>query len=195
MPLLPPEPASFPENLLTDPTLLTARPGRWWAVYTKARGEKALARHLRGRSVAHYLPLHRNTWRNKGRTFTSYLPLFPGYVFLHGDDQARVAALESNLISRVLDVPDQERLVNDLRRVDRMLAADVPVERADALVPGQAVEIIAGPFQGLGGTLVRHGNQLRLVVAVTFLQQAVSAEVEGWMVEPVGRSGVAVASG
>jgi transcriptional antiterminator NusG len=195
MPLLPPEPASFPENLLTDPTPLATRPGRWWAVYTKARGEKALARHLRGRGVPHYLPLHRHTWRNKGRTFTSYLPLFPGYVFLHGDDQARVAALESNLISRILDVPDQKRLVNDLRRVDRMVAADVPVELADALVPGQAVEIVAGPFQGLQGTLVRHGNQLRLVVAVTFLQQAVSAEVEGWMVEPVGRPGVAVASG
>jgi transcriptional antiterminator RfaH len=195
MPLLPPEPASFPENLLTEPTLLATRPGRWWAVYTKAKGEKALARHLRGRAVPHYLPLHRHTWRNKGRTFTSYLPLFSGYVFLHGDDQARVAALESNLISRVLDVPNQERLVNDLRRVDRMLAADVPVERADALVPGQAVEIVAGPFQGLRGTLVRHGNQLRLVVAVSFLQQAVSAEVEAWMVEPVGRSGVAVASG
>ena len=195
MPLLPPEPACFPENLLTDPTLLTARSGRWWAVYTKAKGEKALARHLRSRAVPHYLPLHRHSWRNKGRTFTSYLPLFPGYVFLHGDDQARVAALESNLISRVLDVPDQERLANDLRRVDRMLAADIPVERADALLPGQAVDIIAGPFQGLRGTLVRHGNQLRLVVAVTFLQQAVSAEVEGWMVEPVGQAGVAVASG
>jgi|SRR5262245_9840148 len=195
MPLLPPEPSAYPDNLLTEPTLLADRPGRWWAVYTKAKGEKALARHLRGRAVAHYVPLHRHTWTNKGRKFTSHLPLFPGYVFMYGDDQARVAALESNLISRMLDVPDQKRLLNDLRRVDRMLSAEVPVDRADALVPGQPVEIIAGPFQGLQGTLVRHGNQLRLVVAVTFLQQAVSAEVEGWMVEPVGRPAMAAASG
>ena len=117
--------------------------------------------------------------------------MFPGYVFLHGDNDARVAALESNLISRVLEVPNQDRLLVDLRRVDRVLASDAPVERADALLPGRAVEIIAGPFQGLQGTLIRYANQLRLVVAVTFLQQAISVEVEGWMVEPVSRPALA----
>jgi transcriptional antiterminator RfaH len=187
MPLLPPEPNGFPETLFAEPDALAERPGCWWAVYTRSKGEKALSRHLRGRGVFHYLPLARNTWKNKGRTFTSYLPLFPGYVFLHGDNDARVAALESNLISRVLEVPNQKRLLIDLCRVDRVLAADAPVERADALIPGRAVEIIAGPFQGLQGTLIRYANQLRLVVAVTFLQQAISVEVEGWMVEPVSR--------
>jgi transcription antitermination factor NusG len=187
MPLLALEPCGFPDNLLTEPDALSDRPGNWMAVYTKSKGEKALARHLRGRGVFHYLPLARNTWKNKGRTFTSYLPLFPGYVFLHGDGDARVAALESNLISRVLEVSNQSRLLIDLRRVDRVLTSDAPVERADALIPGRAVEIIAGPFQGLQGTLIRYANQLRLVVAVTFLQQAISVEVEGWMVEPVGR--------
>ena len=58
---------------------------------------------------------------------------------------------------------------------------------ADLLVPGQPVEIIAGPLSGVQGTLVRHGGQMRLVVEVNFLQQAVSAEVESWMVEPVSR--------
>lgn len=187
MPLLAAEPVRFPEGLLTDPDVLADCPGRWWAVHTKARGEKALARHLYGRSVAYYLPLHRHAWRNNGRTFTSHLPLFPGYVFLFGDDDARLAALESNQVSRMLPVPDPTRLVSDLRRVDRMLAADVPVTPADVLAIGQAVRITAGPFEGLTGTLIQHGGQLRLVVEVAFLKQAVSVEVEGWMVEPAGR--------
>src|SRR5262245_34908693 len=186
MPLLAAEPTRFPDGLLTDPESLGGRAGRWWAVHTKARGEKALARHLFGRSVAYYLPLHRHTWKNNGRTFTSHLPLFPGYVFLFGDDDARVAALESNQVSRMIPVPDQTRLAADLRRVDRMLAADAPVAPADALAPGQPVRIVAGPFEGLTGTLVHHGNHLRLVIEVAFLKQAVSVEVEGWMVEPAG---------
>jgi transcriptional antiterminator RfaH len=186
MPLLAAEPVRFPEGLLTDPDALSDRPGRWWAVHTKARGEKALARHLFGRSAAYYLPLHRHTWKNNGRTFTSHLPLFPGYVFLFGDDEARVAALESNQVSRLLPVPDQTRLVSDLRRVDRMLAAEVPVAPGDALAIGQQVRISAGPFEGVTGTLISHGCQLRLVVEVAFLKQAVSVEVEGWMVEPAG---------
>ena len=187
MPLLAAEPIRFPDGLLTDPDALADRPGRWWAVHTKARGEKALARHLFGRFVAYYLPLHKHSWKNNGRTFTSHLPLFPGYVFLFGDDDARVAALESNQVSRMLPVPDQVRLVNDLRRVDRMLAAQAPIAPADAMAPGQPVRITAGAFEGLTGTLVQHGNQLRLVVEVAFLKQAVSVEVDGWMVEPVGQ--------
>ena len=187
MPLVAPEPTRFPDDLLTNADGLADRPGQWWAVYTKSRGEKALARHLYTRSVPYYLPLYRHSWKNKGRIFTSHLPLFSGYVFLYGDNDDRVSALESNQISRVLPVSDQPRLLSDLRRVDRMLAAEAVVTPTDALVPGQAVRIVAGPFEGLNGTLVRHGSQLRLVIEVAFLRQAVWAEVERWMVEPVGQ--------
>ena len=62
-----------------------------------------------------------------------------------GIDLTRVAALESNQVSRLLPVPDQVRLVSDLRRVDRMLAAEAPVAPADALVVGRPVRITAGP--------------------------------------------------
>jgi transcription antitermination factor NusG len=194
MPILSAEPTHFPEGLLTDPDIFDARPGRWWAVYTRSKAEKALARHLQSRSVAHYLPLQRNTWRKEGRTFTSFLPLFPGYVFLRGDEEDRVTALESNLISRILEVPDQERLFSDLRRVDRVLGADVEVGRSDVLAVGQPVDIVAGPFEGLRGVLLRRGNQMRLVVEVAFLRQAVSVEVEGWMVEPVSSQSMATSA-
>ena len=185
MPIVAAEPVMFPEGLLTEPDALADRHGRWWAVYTKSRAEKALARHLNLRSVPYYLPLYRNSWQKNGRTFTSHLPLFPGYVFLFGEDPARVAALESNCVSRMLPVLDQSRLFTDLRRVDRMLSAQVPVTPVDQYLPGQPVRIIAGPFAGLVGTLVRKGSQLRLVVEVAFLNQAVWAEVEPWTVEPV----------
>jgi transcription antitermination factor NusG len=188
MPLLAAEPTCFPDGLLTDSDVLADQPGVWWAVHTKARGEKALARHLFGRSVPYYLPLHKHSWKNNGRTFTSHLPLFPGYVFLFGDDDARVAALESNQVSRLLPVSDPGRLVADLRRVRRMLAAEAPVAPADALAVGQPVRITAGPFEGLTGTLINHGGQMRLVVEVAFLKQAVSVEVDGWMVEPAGHT-------
>jgi transcription antitermination factor NusG len=191
MPIVAAEPVMYPEGLLTDADALADWRGQWWAVYTKSRAEKALARHLNVRSVPYYLPLCRNTWQKNGRTFTSHLPLFPGYVFLFGDDAARVAALESNCVSRMLPVLDQGRLFSDLRRVDRMLSARVPVAPADELLPGQPVRIVAGPFAGLTGTLVRKGAQLRLVVEVAFLNQAVWAEVEPWTVEPVPQSSLA----
>jgi transcriptional antiterminator RfaH len=195
MPLLPPEPSRFPDDVLTEFPTPTGGPERWWVIYTKAKAEKSLARHLRGRGVGHYLPLEANTWRKNGRTFSSYVPLFPGYVFLFGDDASRVAALESNTISRILEVPEQRRLLHDLRRIDRMLSAEVPLEPAEGLVPGQTVKIVAGPLADVQGTLVRKAGQMRLVVEVTFLRQAVSAEVEAWMVEPAAPEVITAGAG
>ena len=194
MPILNAEPSVFPDGLLTDPAVLDDRPGRWWAVYTRAKAEKSLARHLNVREVPFFLPLRRQTWRNNGRLFTSLLPLFPGYVFMHGNEEDRVSALESNVISRILDVPDQVRLWKDLRQVERMLGSDVEVDRSDVLMLGHPVRIIAGAFEGLQGVLLRRGSQMRLVIEVSFLRQAVSVEVERWMVEPVGRHELAAAN-
>ena len=56
-----------------------------------------------------------------------------------------------------------------------------PEER---LEPGDAVEIIKGPFDGLSGKVLRRGKQLRFVVEVQFLRQAVSVELESWMIQP-----------
>ena len=49
-----------------------------------------------------FLPLHERHWRNRGRQFRSYLPLFPGYVFLRGTADERLKALETNLVANVL---------------------------------------------------------------------------------------------
>src|SRR4051794_29535557 len=108
MPLLEAEPAMFPDTLFADPAVPGPGNGRWWVLYTRARMEKALARQLWGRGGPFYLPLHRHTWKANGRVRSSYLPLFTGYVFLHGDEDARAAALETNLLCATLAVADQQ---------------------------------------------------------------------------------------
>src|SRR5262249_23578408 len=121
MPLLPPEPFLFPENLLDPAYDLTDPAGRWWVLHTRPRAEKALARKFSHRQMAFFLPLHQKVWRSRGRMFSSHLPLFPGYVFLHGDEGARLAALETNAVARVLVVEDQRQLHRDLAAVYRLI--------------------------------------------------------------------------
>src|SRR6266852_7474300 len=84
MPLLPPEVFVWPEELLVQP-LPAGETGRWWALHSRPRAEKTLARHFLGRGLAFFLPLAKKRWRNRGRLFTSTSPLFPGYIFLWGD--------------------------------------------------------------------------------------------------------------
>jgi len=184
MPLLGLEPFVYPEGLLESASA-TANPGRWWALHTRPRAEKALARQFLDYSVPFFLPVYQNQWRNRGRLFRSYLPLFPGYVFLHGDDDTRIAALETNLVAHVLPGDDQRQLHADLHRVYRLITTGARITPEDRLEPGDQVEIIKGPFAGLEGKLIRRGTQLRLFVEVQFLRRAVSAEVESWMIRPL----------
>jgi transcriptional antiterminator RfaH len=117
--------------------------------------------------------------------FRSYLPLFPGYVFLFGDHEQRSAALETNLVAMVLPVRDQFQFQSDLQRVQRLITSGKSVVPEDRLERGDRVRLVKGPLAGLEGIVLRRGQQLRFVVEVQMLQSAVSAEVENWMLEPV----------
>jgi transcriptional antiterminator RfaH len=186
MPLVPLEISLYPADLLTHAA--GEGNGRWWVLHTRPRAEKALAEKCRGRRLPFYLPLHHKEWRKRGRLLTTDLPLFPGYFFLHGDEQARVEALETNLVVQCLSVGDQARLHEDLTRIHRLIEVGAPLTPESRLGPGSAVEIVKGPFAGLRGTVRRRGGRLKFLVEVDFLHQGVSVEVEGWMIEPVASS-------
>jgi transcriptional antiterminator RfaH len=183
MPLLALETYIQPENLLelppTDSTLET-----WWVLHTRPRAEKTLARLFSDRGAKFYLPLCAREWCNRGRRFQSYLPLFPGYVFLNGDADDRVGALETNLVAHVLPVDDQHQLHGDLARVHQLLVTGAPVTPEERLEPGDPVEVIKGPLAGLEGKVIKRGKHLKFFIEVQFLRRAVSAEVESWMIQP-----------
>jgi transcription antitermination factor NusG len=181
MPLLALEPILHPNSLFDVPP----PSGGWWAFATQPRAEKSLARRLRDRDVAYFLPLARRRWKRNGRVFNSYLPLFPGYLFVFGDADARLAALQTNLVTRALPVPDQCQLHTDLARVHRLLAAGEPVAAEDNLVPGKAVIVTHGPFAGMEGTILRRDRELRFVIRVELLHRGVSLAIEDWMFQPL----------
>jgi transcriptional antiterminator RfaH len=183
MPLLPPEPYLFPDGLLDDGG--PALPGAWWVLHTRPRAEKALARRLLARRVPFFLPLHHRRWRARGRNLASYVPLFPGYVFLLGEGGERLVALESNLVARVLGVPDQPQLRGDLAGVYRLMASGKALQ-PEVPAPGTPVRIGSGALAGLEGVVLRGSGRLRLLVEVRFLHQGVCVEVEPWMLEPLG---------
>ncbi len=185
MPLAPAETCLFPERLLENPSSGSNEAARWWVIHTRPRAEKALARRLLGREVGFFLPLYENRLSSSGRVRSSYLPLFPGYIFFHGDDEDRRLALETNQIAQMLTVPDQLGLFSDLQRIHQLLETRHNLTPEQRLQPGTKVRIIAGAFAGMTGVVIRQGRQLRFVVAVSFLQSGASVDVESWMIEPL----------
>ena len=189
MPALAQEPCSFPENLLTDPAdvQLDCPPSErsWWVIYTKSRQEKSLARDLFGSRIPFYLPQVPRDHLVRGRRVRAHVPVFPGYVFLFGSPEERVGALRTNRISRILPVPTQEELVRDLRQLAKLIAIGAPLTLEERLSPGQMVRIRKGPMSGFEGTIVQRRGSNRLLIAVNFLQQGVSVEINDFMVEPI----------
>lgn len=184
MPILPLEKMIFPDGLLDTPDSEAARTD-WWVLHTKPRTEKTLARKLLSHSVPFFLPVYSKRGRQKNRTTTSYLPLFPSYLFIAGDDATRRVALETNHVVRTIQVVDRDRLVNDLSRIYRLMVSGVPMAPEDRLQPGQWVQITSGPLQGLEGKLIRRGTRDQLIVEVNFLQRGAAVEVEGWAIKPL----------
>lgn len=179
MPLLPAQTDLFPPDLLESPDRLAPEAARWVAFYTLSRREKDLMRKLEAASIPFYAPMVRRRLRSAGgRTRTSHVPLFPGYVFSLVDDDARRAALATNTIARWLPVPDGHLLVADLRDIHRLIASEKPLTPEARLEPGQAVRVRSGALVGLEGTVVKRKGEERLVIAVRFLNQGASIELE-----------------
>jgi transcription antitermination factor NusG len=185
MPILAREPDTYPEDLL-DQSELGQDPNQvWWALHTLPRREKELMRRLTALRIRFYTPLtpHRSRSSN-GRVRTAYIPLFPGYVFLHGDEEGRHTAMTTNCVLRWLPVPDQDTLTHDLRQISRLIKSGAPLDRVDRMVPGTPVEITHGPLAGLEGRIIRRNQHSTLLIEVHFLQRGASVEIEDWMVEP-----------
>jgi transcriptional antiterminator RfaH len=185
MPLLALEPCLYPNDLFELPACDTTGSERWWVLHTRPRAEKALARQCLGRQLPFYLPLHQKKWRASGRMQQSFLPLFPGYVFLRGDELARYAALETNLVANVIAVSDQAQLHEDLVQVNRLIDSGSALTPEERLQPGARVRVIHGTLAGLEGKVLRREKNCRIFIEVRFLQRGVSAEIESWMIEPV----------
>lgn len=185
MPLLPMEPYVSPDDLLSNPAVLEMDTADWWVLHTRPRAEKSLARHFMARNLSFFLPLYQHQWRNRGRLFRAHMPLFPGYIFLRGDAETRLRALETNQVAQAIPVVDSVQLRTDLARVYRMMQAGMLLAPEDQLQPGAAVEIVAGPLAGLEGKIVQRGKQTRFFVEVRLLQRGVSVEIEGWMMRLV----------
>jgi len=184
MPILKEEPSLFPETLL-DAAPSDRNDRRWMAFYTKPRQEKSLARELLHCRIPFYLPLVKKTSLSQGRRRTSLVPLFGGYVFLFGSEEERVRSLATNRLSRVLEVDQPEQLVFDLRQFRRLIAAGAPLTVESRLMPGRRVRVRQGPFAGVEGVVLKRRGETRLLVAINFLQQGASVEIDDFAVEPL----------
>ena len=180
MPILKREPDASPADVFG----LSPEDFPWWVARVRSRQEKALARHLLPQGVPFYLPQSEQVVRRGNRSFTSYLPLFSGYVFFRGKREERIVALQSQVVSEILEVRDQDRLESELDQLRRLQLSGASLVPVPSFAPGDPVVVTEGPFRGYEGVVVRDKGRSRLIVSISLLRKAVAVELGVFALAP-----------
>lgn len=186
MPILKKEPDVYPEDLLASESLLEDDQRSWWCVYTLSRREKDLMRKMVAWKIPFYSPVIQKRFRSpNGRLRTSYIPLFPNYVFLFASDSERAKSMTTNCISRYQPIPDASAFVSEMRVIQQLVLSGVPLTPEAKLEIGDRARIRTGPFAGYEGTIIRREGKTRFLVCLSFIEQGVSMEIDEGQLAPV----------
>jgi len=162
MPILKREPDMTPD--------VFTRPTPWQIAHVRPRKEKALARRLAETRVAYYLPQIENT-TEAGRT--SWLPLYPGYLFFRGE---KLEVVKTGLVAGTLEVFDQNQFETELRQIHDLQQSGARLTPLPSLEEGDLVTVRDGAFAGFHGRVVRIANEERLIVSISVLNRHVLVE-------------------
>lgn len=164
---------------LNDPNWPGAEPGAWYVLRTRSRQEKILANGLQARGVGHYLPMVTCTKMYGGRKAKVEVPLFPGYLFVHGEPDDAFAADRSGRVAQIISVTDQRRLDRELHSIYLALEVNATLDPYPYLATGVRVEVTDGPLRGVRGVVADRTRPTRLILQIEMLGQAVAVEIDG----------------
>jgi transcription antitermination factor NusG len=160
--------------------------GPWWVARTKSRFEKAFAGDLAARGIAYFLPMIERVTFSGGRKRRGMMPLFNGYVFFCGDQEARHKALLTDRVAQVLEVRDQARFVEEITALHRVIRAGGVLDPYPFASVGAHCRVARGPLMGTEGTVVSRDNgAARLVLQVSMLGQGAALEIDADVLEAV----------
>lgn len=161
----------------------------WYAVYTRSRHEKQVAALLLRQDLDTYLPLRRAWSSRQDRKVTIEVPALPGYLFVRCTLYAETRALikRSNGVIRLVENAGRPAVIPEaqIESLRIALAGSFNAEGHPYLKVGDRVRVTRGPMVGAEGYLVRVAeNKHRLIIAVDYVNQALSVEIDARCVEP-----------
>lgn len=159
----------------------------WYAIYTRARHEKAVTSLLRQKAVTAFLPLLAQTHRWSDRQKVVEIPLFAGYVFVQvaGTAEAHLNVLQTAGVVGFVGngrcgVPIPDKQIEDIQIV---LTHRVPCAIFPFLRVGQHVRVRGGCLEGVEGRLITLKNDRTLLISVEPILQSLAIRLDGYDVE------------
>jgi transcription antitermination factor NusG len=156
----------------------------WLVVRTKPRQEKIAVGHLAQRDVEPYCPMFlRPPWH--ARAPRGPVPLFAGYIFVHGDPVSQLNAVR--YCPGVLGLVSfdgspavvEHEMIEALRQREGDRGYVLPNEFADGIPDGATVRVMAGPLEGIRGVFRGYlRGRERARILMDFLRSRHEVEVD-----------------
>ncbi|MHB0947082.1 MAG: transcription termination/antitermination protein NusG [Sedimentisphaerales bacterium] len=157
--------------------------GVWWIAHTKSRNEKALAWQMQKKNISYFLPMTEKVYRKSRRVMRSMLPLFSGYVFFCGDENARLEVLKTNRVAQILHINDQRHIVEELLPIEKALTSGAELAPHNYIKAGQRCKVVAGPLMGIEGFVAEDQSKTRLILQVDILGKATCLDIDAALLE------------
>jgi len=157
----------------------------WYALYTKHRHEKVIARNLTYKGFETFVPLYEAARNWKDRVKQIYIPLFPCYVFFRGDLERRLDIVKIPGIFSLVSSGNRATaiLASEIESIRRAAGTGAHLEPHPFLSCGDRVRVKCGPLLGIEGILVRKKSVYRLVLTIEMLGKAAAVEVDAVLIE------------
>jgi transcription antitermination factor NusG len=159
----------------------------WYAIYTRARHEKAVTEALRQKGVTTFLPLLSRVHRWSDRRKTVQVSLFPSYTFVRiapGAEACLPVLQTAGVVGfvgigrRGIPIPDKQ--IEDIQAV---LTQNIPCAIFPFLRVGQRIRVRGGCLDGIEGLLVALKGDRSLVLSVDPILQSLAIRIEGYDIE------------
>ena len=157
----------------------------WYALHVRSNTEPIVEQTLALEGISSFFP-HQKVQRTRFGVWLK--PYFPGYVFTDVILSARQqhALISVPQVLRIVGYGDQPLAIPDREiaavRTVIDVAELVKAAPSEAYAEGDEVLVKCGPLQGITGRVCYLKNATRIIVAVSMLGQAVSAEVDAsWL--------------
>jgi transcriptional antiterminator RfaH len=143
----------------------------WYVVHTKPRQEYRALENLQRQGYECFLPTLQVEKRRRQRVQMVTEPLFSRYLFIQLDNTTQNwSPIRSTLgVSKLVSFGHQPAVVpNELVALLR----EAPVVKLERLfAPGDRIQVVNGPLQGVEGVYQAHDGESRALVLVELLGQ------------------------
>ena len=153
----------------------------WYVIYVRSRHEKNVYSALLDKGIDASLPMKTVVREWSDRKKKVQLPMFRGYVFVKINlNIDKLNVLQTPGIVKFIHFKNQIPIIPEeqIFWLNTILTSESEINYETQYLPGNEAEVIAGPFKGLKGKVIKRKSVFRVILWIDIIMQGVSIEID-----------------